>query len=192
MSELWIAGVDEVGRGPLAGPLVVAAVIPDPRRPVEGLADSKALSAQARERLAAEILAAARCVVVEEVAPEEVDRSDVLAATMAAMARAVRALDPRPTLVRVDGNRAPDLGGLACQTIVGGDAVDPAISAASIVAKVHRDARMLELAERWPGYGFERHKGYGTAEHLAALHRLGPCPAHRRSCLPVRQPRLFE
>ncbi|MGD8573453.1 MAG: ribonuclease HII [Gammaproteobacteria bacterium] len=182
----WTAGVDEVGRGPLAGPVVAAAVVLDPDRPVDGLRDSKALSAAQRERLAAEITGSALAWAIGVAEPEEIDRVNILQATMAAMRRAVAALVRSPELALVDGNRAP---GLPCptRTVVGGDRLVPVISAASIVAKVHRDRLMVTLDEAYPAYGFARHKGYGTARHLVALERHGPCPAHRRSFAPVRR-----
>jgi len=183
----WIAGVDEAGRGPLAGPVVAAAVILDPHRAIDGLADSKVLSAPRREQLAAEIHAHARAVVIAEADTDEIERLNILHASMAAMARAVAGLRPKPVRVLVDGNRLPPDLAVEAVCVVGGDALEPAISAASIVAKVHRDRLMTTLAEQYPGYGFERHKGYGTRAHLEALERLGPCPAHRRGFKPVRQ-----
>lgn len=180
-----VAGVDEAGRGPLAGPVAAAAVILDPAFPVAGLADSKALSAQRREELAYAIrrYALAWCVCFSEVA--EIDELNILHATMAAMRRAVRALEPVPGLVLVDGNRCPPLP-CAARPEVGGDARIACISAASILAKVARDARMRELDRCYPQYGFARHKGYATAQHRAALVRFGPSPEHRRSFAPVR------
>ena len=183
----WIAGVDEAGRGPLAGPVVAAAVILNPRRAIDGLADSKALSAARREQLAAEIHARARAVVIAEADVDEIERLNILHASLAAMARAIAGLSPKPARVLIDGNRPPPGLGMETVCVVGGDALEPAISAASIVAKVHRDRLMTALAEQYPGYGFERHKGYGTRAHLEALERLGPCPAHRRGFKPVRQ-----
>ena len=181
-----IAGVDEAGRGPLAGPVVVAAVILDPLRPIEGLADSKVLSAARREQLAIEIrcrvLAFAICVVEAD----EIDRLNILGATLAGMSRAVAALAIRPALALIDGNRVPR--DLPCrgQAIVRGDASEAAISAASILAKTERDRIMCALDLIHPGYGFHKHKGYPTAEHFESLRRLGPCPQHRRSFAPVR------
>jgi len=179
------AGVDEAGRGPLAGPVAAAAVILDPRRPVSGLADSKALDAGRREALALVIRERALAFAVCFVEAAEIDRLNILQATLAAMARAVAALSPAPGLALVDGNRCPRL---ACDAhaVVAGDARVACISAASILAKVARDARMQVLHERYPGYGFDRHKGYPTAAHRAALARLGPTPEHRRSFAPVR------
>ena len=180
-----IAGVDEAGRGPLAGPVVAAAVILDELQPVHGLADSKALTAARRERLYHEICAKALCVCIAEASAEEIDRLNILQATLLAMQRAVQGLRLAPKQVLVDGNRVPELT-MPVQAIVGGDATVAAISAASILAKVHRDRLCLELHARFPGYGFDGHKGYPTPEHLAALQRHGPCAAHRRSFAPVR------
>ena len=181
-----VAGVDEVGRGPLAGPVVAAAVILDDERPVKGLRDSKALSPLRRERLFDEIMARALCVSIAEASVDEIDRLNILQATMLAMQRAVTGLRLPPTRVLVDGNRLPVLK-VPAQAIVKGDALVPAISAASIVAKVHRDRWCVGLHDRFPGYGFDGHKGYPTADHLQALRALGPCPEHRRSFAPVRQ-----
>jgi len=180
------AGVDEVGRGPLAGPVVAAAVILDPRRPITGLADSKRLSAARREALAEQIRADALAWALGRAEPEEIDRLNILQASLLAMRRAVEGLDPSPRLVLVDGRHCPPL---ACttQALVKGDSRIAAISAASILAKVARDREMLELHERHPQYGFDRHKGYPTAAHLEALARHGPCPQHRRSFAPVRR-----
>lgn len=184
------AGVDEAGRGPLAGPVVAAAVLLDPGRPVAGLADSKTLTPARRVELAAAIRARALGWGVGLCSPGEVDRLNILRATLLAMRRAILALEPQPLAVEVDGNRLPPLEGLRCAAaavaIVGGDASRPAISAASILAKTLRDELMQQLDARHPGYGFSIHKGYPTAAHLAALDRLGPCPAHRRSYAPVR------
>ena len=180
-----VAGVDEAGRGPLAGPVVAAAVILDELQPVRGLADSKALTAARRERLYHEICAKALCVCIAEASAEEIDRLNILQATLLAMQRAVQGLRLAPKQVLVDGNRVPALT-MPVQAIVGGDATVAAISAASILAKVHRDRLCLELHARFPGYGFDGHKGYPTPEHLAALQRHGACAAHRRSFAPVR------
>lgn len=185
-----IAGVDEAGRGPLAGPVVAAAVVLDPRRPITGLADSKQLSAARREKLADAVRQRAIAWGLAVVEPGEIDRLNILQATFQAMREALEALALDPVLVRIDGNRSPRLR-WPVQTVVGGDRLDRAISAASILAKVHRDALMLELHEQWPHYGFDRHKGYPTARHLAALEIHGPCPAHRRSFRPVHQASLF-
>lgn len=180
-----VCGVDEAGRGPLAGPVVAAAVILDPARPIDGLRDSKQLTAGRREALALAIRERALGWAIGRASVDEIDRLNILQATLLAMRRAVAALPVAPTLARVDGNQAPRL---ACgiEMIVGGDAIEPCISAASILAKTERDAAMLLLHRRHPGYGFDRHKGYPTAEHLALLRQLGPCVAHRRSFAPVR------
>ena len=180
-----IAGCDEVGRGTLAGPVVAAAVVLDAARPIVGLADSKTLSARRREALAALIRERALGWAIGEASVDEIDRLNILQATLLAMQRAVAALQPQPGLVLVDGNRAPELP-MPARAIVGGDALEPAISAASIVAKVYRDRLMVELGARHPGYGFERHFGYGTIAHRQALVMLGPCSAHRHSFAPVR------
>ncbi len=181
-----ICGVDEAGRGPLAGPVVAAAVILDPARPVAGLADSKKLSAARREKLAVEIRAHALAWHVAEATVAEIDELNILQATLLAMQRAVAGLAIAPAEVLIDGNRCPHLA-IPARAIVGGDATVAAISAASILAKTVRDAGMLELHARYPAYGFDRHKGYGTAAHLAALARHGPCAVHRRSFAPVRE-----
>jgi ribonuclease HII len=185
-----IAGVDEAGRGPLAGPVVAAAVILDPRRPIAGLADSKALSAKRREALAGLIVERALAVGVGIVEADVIDRINILQATMLAMREAVNALDPLPDEVLIDGNRAPELG-LPTRTLVGGDALDQAISAASIIAKTRRDGIMVGLHARYPEYGFDRHKGYPTKGHLDALERWGACEVHRRSFGVVGQLGLF-
>lgn len=183
-----ICGVDEAGRGPLAGPVVAAAVILDPQRPITGLDDSKKLSEKKRERLAAEIRAKSLAWHVAEASVEEIDKLNILQATLLAMQRAVAGLSLRPAEVLVDGNRCPRLE-VPVRAIVGGDATVAEISAASILAKTVRDAGMLELHARHPHYGFDRHKGYGTALHIAALQAHGPCPAHRLSFAPVRDAR---
>lgn len=182
----WVAGVDEAGRGPLAGPVVIAAVILDPQRPIEGLADSKQLSEARRNALALRIRECALAFAVCSIEIEEIDRLNILQATLIGMSRAIAALSLRPALALIDGNRIPR--DLCChgQAIIGGDASEPAISAASILAKTVRDRHMCELDAIHPGYGFARHKGYPTAEHLAALVRLGACAQHRRSFAPVR------
>ncbi|NCA69507.1 MAG: ribonuclease HII [Sphingobacteriia bacterium] len=184
LAEL-IAGVDEAGRGPLAGPVSAAAVILDPRQPIAGLADSKTLSARRRETLAERIRECALSWSVAWASAEEIDRINILQASLLAMQRAVAGLTAAPTLALVDGKHCP---ALACETraLVGGDRSDPAIGAASILAKVARDQLMCELDRRHPGYGFAMHKGYPTRAHLAALRVLGPCPEHRRSFGPVR------
>jgi len=180
---LW-AGVDEAGRGPLAGPVVAAAVILDDLQPIKGLADSKVLTALRRARLYDEILAKALCCSIAQASVEEIDQLNILQATMLAMQRAVEGLRLKPVKVLVDGNRLPVLRMLA-EAIVKGDALVPAISAASILAKVHRDRWCEQFHLEYPQYGFAGHKGYGTAEHLAALREHGACPQHRRSFSPV-------
>ena len=180
-----VAGVDEAGRGPLAGPVVAAAVILDELHPVRGLADSKSLTAARRERLYDEICARALCVSIAEASVEEIDRLNILQATLLAMQRAVQGLRLAPKQVLVDGNRLPLLA-MPAQAIVRGDAKVAAISAASILAKVRRDRLCLELHAHHPLFGFDVHKGYPTPEHLAALRRHGPCDAHRRTFAPVR------
>ena len=182
--SILIAGVDEVGRGPLAGPVVAAAVILDPARPIAGLADSKQLSAVRREQLAAEIRAKALAWALGRAEVAEIDRINILQASLLAMQRAVAALGTVPDQALVDGNRCPRLA-CPCRAIIRGDATVPAISAASILAKVARDAELRELHERYPQYGFAQHKGYPTAAHRDALRRFGPCPEHRRSFAPV-------
>ena len=179
-----IAGVDEAGRGPLAGPVVAAAVILDDLNPNKGLADSKKLTPLKRERLFDEIRARALCFSIAEASVEEIDQINILQATMLAMQRAVQGLRLKPAKVLVDGNRLPKLDVLA-EAIVRGDDKEPAISAASILAKVHRDRWCVHYHEQYPAYGFAGHKGYGTAEHLAALRQHGACPQHRRSFSPV-------
>ncbi|MGH8042561.1 MAG: ribonuclease HII [Rudaea sp.] len=187
MNDALVAGVDEAGRGPLAGPVVVAAVILDPARPIAGLADSKTLSARRRELLDAEIRTCALAFSVIEIGCADIDRINILNATLLGMARAIAALQPPPALALIDGNRLPQDLPCPARAIVDGDASEAAISAASILAKVARDARMRELDARFPGYGFARHKGYPTREHFAALERLGPCAEHRRSFAPVQR-----
>jgi ribonuclease HII len=188
-----IAGVDEAGRGPLAGPVVVAAVILGEGHQLQGLDDSKRLSADTRERLFPEIQEIAVSFAVEIVDVEEIDRLNILRATLTGMRRSVLALEPRPTLAMIDGNRAPELP-CRVETIIGGDHWVPAISAASILAKVTRDRLMKQWHDQFPGYGFDHNKGYPTPEHLRKLKQLGPCPIHRRSFAPVRDamaPDLF-
>jgi ribonuclease HII len=180
------AGIDEAGRGPLAGPVVAAAVILDPTRPIEGLRDSKLLSAPQRTRLAAEIRSRAIAWAVAEADVAEIDTLNILQATLLAMRRAVMALAVVPAEALVDGNRCPELP-CPSRAIIGGDRDVAAISAASILAKTVRDLQLVELDHRYPGYGFAHNKGYGTPEHLAALARQGPSPAHRRSFGPVKQ-----
>jgi len=180
-----VAGVDEAGRGPLAGAVFAAAVILDPARPIAGLADSKALTAARREILAAEIRGYALAWAIASASVEEIDRLNILQATLLAMKRAVEALPIPAELALVDGNQRPRLA-CSVRTIVRGDALVPAISAASILAKTARDADLMRMHERFPGYGFDQHKGYGTALHLERLGALGPCIEHRRTFAPVR------
>lgn len=185
----WIAGVDEAGRGPLAGPVVVAAVILHPDRVPSGLNDSKKLAPKRRELLARRIRDCAVDFRIEVCEAPEIDRLNILACTMSAMGRAVAGLEPAPQLVRVDGNRLPpsaeriDAG---WEALVSGDSRDAAIAAASILAKTTRDEIMVSMDARWPQYGFAQHKGYGTKAHMAALQEHGPCVLHRRSFAPVR------
>jgi ribonuclease HII len=179
------AGVDEAGRGPLAGSVVAAAVILEPAQMPPGVADSKTLTAGERERLAEMIQSCAQSWCVASASVEEIDTLNILQATMLAMHRAVQGLQLAPELVLVDGNRLPRWP-YPSEAVVKGDSRVPVIAAASILAKVHRDAELIALERRYPGYGFAQHKGYPTAAHLAALRRLGPCPAHRRSFGPVR------
>ena len=183
-----LAGVDEAGRGPLAGPVVAAAVMLDERAPIRGLADSKTLGLRARERLYDEIMAKALCCRIAQASVDEIDHLNILQATLLAMRRAVEGLRLRPHLVVVDGNRPPALA-VPVRTIVKGDAKVACISAASILAKVHRDRLCEELHAQHPQYGFDGHKGYATKEHLDALRTHGPCPQHRRSFAPVRNAR---
>ena len=179
-----MAGVDEAGRGPLAGPVVAAAVILDEQQPIKGLGDSKVISEKRRERLFDEIRAKALCCSIAQASVEEIDELNILQATLLAMRRAVEGLRLKPAKVLVDGNRLPTLDVLA-EAIVGGDALVPSISAASILAKVTRDRWCAELDAQYPQYGFAGHKGYGTAEHLAALKAHGACPQHRKTFRPV-------
>lgn len=181
---LLICGVDEAGRGPLAGPVVAAAVILDPQQPIVGLNDSKKLSPKKRERLAAEIRQKAIAWAIAEASTEEIDTINILQATLLAMRRAIENLQPSADIAEVDGLHGPKVA-IPVKAIVDGDANEPHISAASILAKTHRDTLMTALAERYPAYGFARHKGYGTALHLQALQTHGPCPEHRRSFAPV-------
>nr|WP_260682224.1 ribonuclease HII [Tepidimonas fonticaldi] len=181
-----VAGVDEAGRGPLAGPVVAAAVILDDQDPIDGVADSKTLSAARREALYDAIRARALCLGVGAASVEEIDRLNILQATLLAMQRAVAGLRLRPSLVLVDGNRLPVLE-MRTEAVVRGDATVAAIAAASIVAKVTRDRLMDEAHAAHPAYGFDRHRGYGTAQHLRALRQHGPTPWHRRSFAPVAE-----
>lgn len=188
-SLLWdvaglVAGVDEAGRGPLAGPVVAAAVILDDLQPIKGLADSKILTARRREQLFDEIRAKALCCCIGQASVEEIERLNILQATLLAMRRAVEGLRLKPALVLVDGNRLPVLT-MRAEAIVKGDALVAAISAASILAKVHRDRWCAEVDVQYPQYGFAKHKGYGTAQHLAALTAHGACPQHRKTFRPV-------
>ena len=179
-----VAGVDEAGRGPLAGPVVAAAVILDDLKPIVGLNDSKKLTDKRREKLYDAILAKALCCSIAEASVQEIDTLNILQATLLAMRRAVDGLRLKPVKVLVDGNRLPVLD-VRAEAIVQGDALVPAISAASILAKVHRDRMCAQLHAQYPQYGFDRHKGYGTAEHLQALAEHGPSPWHRSSFAPV-------
>lgn len=185
--QSWVCGVDEAGRGPLAGSVVAAAVILDPLRPIAGLADSKKLSPAVRQRLALEIREKAIAWSVAEASAQEIDDINILQATFLAMRRAVEGLKLAPTHALIDGNRVPP--GLRCsaEAIVKGDAKEPAISAASILAKTVRDAQMVEMDQRFPEYGFAKHMGYPTPTHLAALKQYGPIAEHRRSFGPVAQ-----
>ena len=190
MSELfWICGVDEAGRGPLVGAVVAGAVVLDPLNPIAGLKDSKRLTPARREALYAEIVCKAKAWGVGEASPLEIDRINILQATMLAMQRAVDDLCTRlgrwPDKALIDGNRCPNLP-IPAEAIVKGDSKEPAISAASILAKVTRDRQMVGLHARYPEYGFLQHMGYPTPVHLAALRQLGACPEHRRSFSPVR------
>ena len=180
-----IAGVDEAGRGPLAGNVVAAAVILNPKKEIIGLDDSKKLSESIRNKLSEEIKQKALAYAIAEADVSEIDNLNILQATMLAMQRAVAALQHQPDFVYVDGNRTPKWR-LNCKALVKGDQRIQSIAAASILAKVYRDHCLKDLHEQFPGYGFAKHKGYPTAEHLAALRELGPCPEHRRSYAPVR------
>jgi ribonuclease HII len=181
-----VAGVDEVGRGPLAGPVVTAAVILDPARPIEGLADSKKLSERKREQLAGLIKERALAWAIGRAEVEEIDEINILQATMLAMQRAVAGLDPAPRHALIDGNRCPRLP-CSAEAIIQGDCKVPAISAASILAKVTRDREMVEMDALYPGYGLAGHKGYPCKSHIEALERLGVTPLHRRSFGPVKK-----
>ncbi len=183
-----VAGIDEAGRGPLAGAVVAAAVVLAPGQILPGVRDSKQLSAARREALVDGIRSAALDWSIGIATHVEIDELNILHATMLAMSRAFAGLRQPPDLVQIDGNRAPQLSGFAgtVETVIGGDRSCPAISAASVLAKVYRDQLMMELHAEYPGYGFDRHKGYPTVEHRAALLALGPCPVHRRSFAPVR------
>lgn len=180
-----IAGVDEAGRGPLAGPVVAAAVILDPAHPIPGARDSKQLSAAQREALAGKIREEALAWAIASASVEEIDALNILQASLLAMRRAIEALSPAADFALIDGNRLPVLR-IGARAVVGGDAIEPAISCASILAKTWRDARMRELDAQHPGYGFAVHFGYPTPAHRACLERLGPCAIHRQSYAPVR------
>ncbi len=186
LPEGRIAGVDEAGRGPLAGPVIAGAVILDPGKPIEGLRDSKRLSASRRDELFDQIRERALAWAVGRADVEEIDRINILQATMLAMSRAVEALQPYADHALIDGNRCPDLS-CTSQAIIKGDSKVPAISAASIMAKVTRDREMLDLDMRYPGYGLAQHKGYPSKAHIEALENLGVTPVHRRSYAPVRR-----
>ena len=190
MSLIWICGVDEAGRGPLVGAVVAGAVVLDPNNPIEGLKDSKKLTAARREYLYEQIMEKAKAWGVGEASPLEIDQINILQATMLAMRRAIEDLTTRlgawPDKALIDGNRCPELP-IAAEAIVKGDAKEPAISAASIVAKVTRDRQMMSLHERHPEYGFAQHMGYPTEAHFAALKLYGACDQHRRSFSPVRK-----
>ena len=188
--SIWICGVDEAGRGPLVGAVVAGAVVLDPRQPIVGLKDSKKLSPAKREVLYAEIVSKARAWGIGEASPQEIDELNILQATMLAMQRAIQSLVDRmgewPSEALIDGNRCPSLP-IPARAIIQGDAKEPAISAASILAKVHRDRQMQILHEQFPQYGFNQHMGYPTEAHIAALKHYGPCADHRRSFGPVRE-----
>lgn len=188
--DLIVAGVDEAGRGPLAGPVVVSAVILDPERPIRGLNDSKQLDEATREKLYGRIVERALAWTVIFVEREEIDRINIFQATMVGMTRSLMGLSLAPQMALIDGNRLPRTLPCEARAVIGGDATEPAISAASILAKVSRDRHMHALDAVHPGYGFARHKGYAVPEHLQALDQLGPCDAHRRSFAPVK--RWFE
>ena len=190
MSVLWVCGVDEAGRGPLVGAVVAGAVVLDPAKPIDGLKDSKKLTAAKRDFLYEQILENAKAWGVGEASPAEIDQINILQATMLAMRRAIEDLTIRlgawPVKALIDGNRCPELP-IAAEAIIKGDAKEPAISAASIVAKVTRDRQMMRLHEQHPEYGFAQHMGYPTEAHFAALKQYGACSEHRRSFSPVRK-----
>ncbi|MDM7860202.1 ribonuclease HII [Alteromonas sp. ASW11-36] len=186
MDKQYIAGVDEVGRGPLVGAVVTAAVILDPKRPIAGLADSKKLSAKKREQLADQIKAESLCWAMGRAEPAEIDELNILHASLLAMHRAVAALTIQPDFVRVDGNRLPKWN-YASEAVVKGDALHAEIAAASILAKVARDQEMLDLHQQYPEFGFDKHKGYPTKAHFAAIERLGVLDCYRKSFKPVQQ-----
>lgn len=182
----FTCGVDEAGRGPWAGPVTAAAVILDPARPIAGLTDSKKLTEAARDRLVPEIRERSLAWAVAEASPEEIDRFNIREATFLAMTRAIAGLSAKPAAILIDGNALPKNLPAPARAIIKGDLTEPAISAASILAKTYRDAQMKAYCAEHPGYGFSQHKGYGTAAHAEALARLGPCAIHRRSFAPVR------
>jgi len=190
MSVIWVCGVDEAGRGPLVGAVVAGAVVLDPNNPIEGLKDSKKLTAARREYLYEQIMGKAKAWGVGEASPAEIDDINILQATMLAMRRAIEDLTSRlgtwPDKALIDGNRCPELP-IAAEAIIKGDTKEPAISAASIVAKVTRDRQMMSLHERHPEYGFAQHMGYPTEAHFAALKKYGACEEHRKSFSPVRR-----
>lgn len=190
-STILVAGVDEAGRGPLAGDVITAAVILDPKRRIDGLADSKQLTGERREELYLEIVDKALSFAIARASVEEIDSLNILQASLLAMHRAVAALSLQPRFVYVDGNHCPKWR-YSSQAVVRGDSLVPAISAASILAKVTRDREMRELDRQYPGYGMSKHKGYPTPEHLLALKKLGPCPIHRRSYRPVAELLLID
>ena len=181
-----VAGVDEAGRGPLSGPVIAAAVILDPNKPIYGLKDSKKLSQKKLLSLYNEICEKSLCVAVGRSEPEEIDRINILQATLVAMERAINKLKILPDFIRVDGNRCPNVS-IDTEAFVNGDNIYPEISAASIIAKVVRDREMINMCEIYPGYGFSQHKGYPTAIHLNALEKLGVSPIHRRTFKPVKK-----
>jgi ribonuclease HII len=183
--DLRTCGADEAGRGPLAGPVVAAAVVLDPERPIDGLRDSKQLSPARRVMLAQAIRARATAWAIASASVEEIDRLNILQASLLAMQRAIEALEPAAQLALIDGNRLPILR-IEARPVIGGDARIASIAAASILAKTHRDQLMAELDVRYPGYGFAEHAGYPTPQHLLRLRTLGPCAVHRRSFAPVR------
>ena len=190
MTQSWICGVDEAGRGPLVGSVVAAAVVLDPNQPIEGLKDSKKLSANTRERLYEEIVAKAKAYSIAQSSPQEIDQINILQATLLAMKRAIEGLSDQlggrlPDLALIDGNRCPNLS-IKAEAIVKGDAKEPAISAASILAKVTRDRQMLELHRLYPEYGFDQHMGYPTPMHLEVIRQRGICPEHRKTFGPVK------
>jgi ribonuclease HII len=190
MSLIWVCGVDEAGRGPLVGAVVASAVVLDPNNPISGLKDSKKLTAARREFLYEQIIEKSKAWGVGEASPAEIDHINILQATMLAMRRAIEDLTTRlggwPDKALIDGNRCPELP-IVAEAIIKGDAKEPAISAASILAKVTRDRQMMILHERYPEYGFAQHMGYPTAAHFAALKQYGACAEHRRSFSPVRK-----